>query len=900
MVQKGEEMNDSGVNGGKVGTFSVSHQEKGRKNKRKLADPSQQNAANLPSSLTEFPRYELPSPKLTHTPSTDLRLLETLSGQPKVEESQSIGWDDPLACQLEELLLSNLTTLFCSAIKQIVDDGYREDVVLKAISSSGLYCGGNDLVSNLVNDTVGFLKSGKEGAGSRDTVFEDLQQLVAYTLVEMTGLVREVRPSLSTVEAMWRLLMCDLNVLQACEVEGDGLEGGSSGLGTEINPPKSSDPDNRKLSPSNAQNNQTEPLKFGNFPNLPNSKNPHARGTKPGKEVFSGGSASGEGIKTTSLASVFDEKLLPGRKGRTKKEIAMLRQKSCVEKIRTYSKGSDYKAAKFASVGGFLVEKRVKSPSDLAALQERNFSPKITAEVEVKVPLSDSDNTPLNNSSKSDPPAGDAKGSVTALPVTDADSTIPPPSTSEKQSGSESEQNASVSVKPAPDYYARIPYDASLGAYVPRDKKDELILKLVPRMKDLQNELQVWTEWANQKVKQATVRLLKDQPEIKALRKEREEAEQYKKEKQLLEENTRKRLCEMEFALNNASDQLEKANNTVRRFELEQSLLKKEMEAAKIRAAESAESFREAKERGQKTLKNAQSWEGQKVLLQEELKSQRDKVAELQQEVAKANSRQCQIKVRCVCKMSTEVFAFPFIYHLITHCFLHIISPEWKNTDENPMQATWKQEKAAREKLLAQAACIKKEREQVEALGKTEEERIKMKAEHDMKYYMENIKRLESEISKLKLESDCLKIAELKKGIDGIHGSKGGDFATKPNQTESAEKGAKPVWGNLRETKIKRERECVMCLSEEMTVIFLPCAHQVLCSKCNQLHEKQGMEECPSCRATIQRRIQARFSLGRKKADEKRGERERERERVGEVKETPQAGDINERRDEGV
>lgn len=633
MVQKEEEMNECGVlNGGKVGTSSVSPpQEKGRKNKRKLADPSQQNAA----SLTEFPRYELHS----FTSQNPLSVNDSI-GQMKAEESESVGWEDPFACYLEELLSSNLLTLFRSAMNQIVDCGYSEDVVLKAISGSRLYCGGNDLVSNIVNDTLSFLKSGKKVSGLRDYVFEDLQQLVAYTLVEKISLVREVRPSLSTVEAMWRLLMCDLNVLQAFEVEGDGLEG-SSGFnsnkssespGVENNPPKSSVSDNPKPPLSNAQSNQNEPVKFGNFPNVHNSKNPHANGATPGKEVFSVTIASGEGTKTTSLTSVSDEKLVSCRKARTKKEMAMLRQKSCVEKIKTYSKGGGYKTAKFASVGGFLVEKRGKAPSDL---QSRNSSSKITAEM-MKVPLAESSTT----STKSDP-ALDVKGYVTALPAINA----PAPLASEKKSSSESEEKASVSTKTAPDYYAEIPYDASLGIYVPRNKRDELIIKLVPRMKDLQNELQVWTDWANQKVKQATSRLLKDQAELKALRKEKEEAEEFRKEKQLVQETTMKRRSEMEFALNNATKQLEKANNTVRRLELEQSLLKKEREAANIRASESAESCREAKERVQRSLKNTQSWEGQKVLLQEELKSQRDKVVELQQEVAKAKNHQNQIEV---------------------------------------------------------------------------------------------------------------------------------------------------------------------------------------------------------------------------------------------------------------
>ncbi|XP_010430601.1 PREDICTED: putative E3 ubiquitin-protein ligase RF298 isoform X1 [Camelina sativa] len=812
-----EEMNECGVlNGGKVVTSSVSSppQEKGRKNKRKLADPSPQQTAG---SLTEFPRYEL------HSLKSQNSLCENDSnGQLKVEESESLGWDDPFACQLEQLLSSNLHNLFRNAMNQIMDCGYSEDVVLKAISSSRLYCGGNDLVSNIVNDTLSFLKSGKKVAGSRDYVFEDLQQLVAYTLVEKISLVREVRPSLSTVEAMWRLLMCDLNVLQAFEVEGEGFEGSSGSnanktsetQGAEGIPPKSTDSDNSKSPVSNTQCSHSDPVKFGNFPNVNNSKNPHASGgATPGKEVFSVTTASAEGTKSASLTSVSDEKLVSCRKGRTKKELAMLRQKSCVEKIRTYSKGGGYKTAKF---GGFLVEKRSKAASDLLSAQARNSSSKITTTEVVKIPLAESSGSSTlstSNSTKSDTPALDVKEYVTALPANNAPAIV----ASEKKSSSQPEEKASVSTKPAPDYYAAIPYDASLGIYVPRNKRDELILKLVPRMKDLQKELQDWTDWANQKVKQATVRLLKDQPELKALRKEKEEAEEFRKEKQLLEENTMKRRSEMELALNNATNQIERANNTVRRLELEQSLLKRERDAANIRAAESAESCREAKERVQRSLKNAQSWEGQKVLLQEELKSQRNKVAELQQEVAKAKTRQNQI------------------------------------------EATWKQEKAAKGKLAAQAAALKKERVKLEEFGKAEEERIKTKAENDVKYYIENIKRLESEISKLELKSDGLKIAALKKGIDGNKSGMNHTTTTKANTMAGAK-----VWENNHgeESKIKRERECVMCLCEEMSVIFLPCAHQVLCSKCNQLHEKEAMEDCPSCRAKIQRRIQARFARG--------------------------------------
>lgn len=59
---------------------------------------------------------------------------------------------------------------------------------------------------------------------------------------------------------------------------------------------------------------------------------------------------------------------------------------------------------------------------------------------------------------------------------------------------------------------------------------------------------------------------------------------------------------------------------------------------------------------------------------------------------------------------------------------------------------------------------------------------------------------------------------------------------------------------------VQREQECVMCLEEEISVVFLPCGHQVVCAGCNQRHRDGGMTECPSCRSPIERRICARFT----------------------------------------
>lgn len=109
-------------------------------------------------------------------------------------------------------------------------------------------------------------------------------------------------------------------------------------------------------------------------------------------------------------------------------------------------------------------------------------------------------------------------------------------------------------------------------------------------------------------------------------------------------------------------------------------------------------------------------------------------------------------------------------------------------------------------KFIVQVCVIKKERKKFEVFGKVEEEWIKVKVEVDMKYYIDNIKRFERDIIELKFKLEYLRIMVLKKG--------GGGNELKLRKRE-----------NYGVVKVKRERECVMCLLEEMSVIFLLCVY---------------------------------------------------------------------------
>lgn len=177
--------------------------------------------------------------------------------------------------------------------------------------------------------------------------------------------------------------------------------------------------------------------------------------------------------------------------------------------------------------------------------------------------------------------------------------------------------------------------------------------------------------------------------------------------------------------------------------------------------------------------------------------------------------------------------------------------------DGNNLQARWKQEEKLKNAAIAVANAERKEREQLETSAKSQENALRFEAENDLQRCKNEIRKLEQQIAQLRLVKDSTNLTALQWGTDKSYASRLSDGRKNVNAHILAN------FIDSQETEmeeLQRERECVMCLSEEMSVVFLPCAHQVVCVKCNELHEKQGMKDCPSCRTPIQRRVPIRFS----------------------------------------
>mmetsp|Transcript_35258 Transcript_35258/g.44934 ORF Transcript_35258/g.44934 Transcript_35258/m.44934 type:complete len:139 (-) Transcript_35258:321-737(-) len=60
---------------------------------------------------------------------------------------------------------------------------------------------------------------------------------------------------------------------------------------------------------------------------------------------------------------------------------------------------------------------------------------------------------------------------------------------------------------------------------------------------------------------------------------------------------------------------------------------------------------------------------------------------------------------------------------------------------------------------------------------------------------------------------------------------------------------------NAVKQRVQAEHSCVICMTESKSVLFRPCLHLCICSKCNL----KVFEKCPICRSVIEEKIQGIF-----------------------------------------
>ncbi|KAK6137499.1 hypothetical protein DH2020_028752 [Rehmannia glutinosa] len=304
------------------------------------------------------------------------------------------------------------------------------------------------------------------------------------------------------------------------------------------------------------------------------------------------------------------------------------------------------------------------------------------------------------------------------------------------------------------------------------DQKDEMILSLIHQIKDLEKQVKERKEWAHQKAMQAARKLSHDLTELKMLRMEREETQRLKNGKTTLEPTTVKRLNDMEEALRMASGQVDRANTAVRMLETQNAEIRAEMEASKLSASES------------KLL----AWEKQKTKMQEEIAAEKQKISELLQELAQVEAA----------------------------------------TKE--AEAKWRQEQKAKELVLAQLEEERRLKEASEANNKRKLEALRLKIEIDFQRHKDDLQRLEQEYARLKESAQSAEVENQSHdswtaNSNGVK-PQGETIARLLHELDQME--------DSPEKAVNCDRECMICMKDEVSVVFLPCAHQVICANCNE------------------------------------------------------------------
>ncbi|XP_051151536.1 MND1-interacting protein 1-like [Andrographis paniculata] len=340
------------------------------------------------------------------------------------------------------------------------------------------------------------------------------------------------------------------------------------------------------------------------------------------------------------------------------------------------------------------------------------------------------------------------------------------------------------------------------------DQKDEMILTLIHQLRELDKQVKERKEWAHQKAMQAARKLSHDLTELKTLRMEREETQRLRKGKQALEETSAKRIAEMENALRIANTRVDRANAAVRKLEIENAEIRAEMEASKLSASESVATCLEVAKREKKCLKKLLAWEKQKSKMQEDIASEKQKLAELQRELAQTEAA------------------------------------------TKKMEAKYRQEQKNKEQALAQLEEEQRLKEASEVNNKRRLEAVRLKIEINFQRHKDDLQRLEQEYARLKESAQ----AQAENQSDQVWTANANGI---PQQGESIARLLHELdqLENSQEKKVSSDRDCILCRKDEVSVVFLPCTHQVICANCNDNYGKKGKAACPYCRVPIEQRI---------------------------------------------
>ncbi|KAJ7541259.1 hypothetical protein O6H91_10G051500 [Diphasiastrum complanatum] len=808
------------------------------------------------------------------------------------------NWDSDTERQLEELLMKYLESICDDAVKKVASCGHSIEEAGRAVLRVGSQYRVKDVLPTLGEKASLYLASNNPDLDETELIFSDLKELHKFILAEMVRALRDERPFLKKGDALWCLIVSDMNMAQACKLQDASSSLNSSVTSvpsteaclpaaiTSLQPPnyticmpltaKTIESSAHHASNLNARVKETRSFSEQIIrPRDPHGLQSPVRLHLPDGQLeaclltcvestseehksipdpLKTSSSSLIALKSAaSLCSTLSECCHedtalsigpPVRSTAQPCSPSKVATKNILDRFSSRGRGKHFEGWELPSTSSVIVQPMQQSSPDYSRelpLQKQCTSCSCCASDGFLSDLDRSQNMQL------------ALGSAQLISPNDGLEMLQPGSNLRKTSKVSScrtfsrsqlsngavrvnecnltaaGKELSLAIASAVDFPKtdgqvtaadESIFDSNklvreLNSMGIPDGKGQLVEELLNRVKDLEATLQERSKWAREKVAHAANRLIKDFSELKALRLEREEASRLRKEKEALEESSKKKISDMEIALRKTIGQAECTNAVVRRLEIENAEMRAEMEATKLSAAESAANDKVVAKREKKALKKEKSWETQRVKLQAEIALEKRKFMQSQLDVSQLKEEQQAAEVR------------------------------------------WRQEVKEKQAAMNLAESERRAKEQVEAAAKKSEDSLRRKADADNCCHQDDIARLEDEIAHLSLTKDSSKqtllLSEANLGVTSVS-----KYTQSMQELRNINSRLLQELADVQSSSgqdLQRDRECVMCMSEERSVVFLPCAHQIVCVECNDSHKSQGMKDCPSCRTFIEQRI---------------------------------------------
>lgn len=154
------------------------------------------------------------------------------------------------------------------------------------------------------------------------------------------------------------------------------------------------------------------------------------------------------------------------------------------------------------------------------------------------------------------------------------------------------------------------------------------------------------------------------------------------------------------------------------------------------------------------------------------------------------------------------------------------------------LQDRWKQEGREKEQKIALEGTAARRVEAHRAYVRQELAERRQNAENALRAKQDDLQRLEQELSRVQMFFQM-----------SIVSLEGGRFLYNGVEVASLEKNAP--------SESSRRWTCMKCFTNDVCILFLPCAHQVLCAPCHEgsTGSSMGKQSCPFCGAEVEQSI---------------------------------------------